>query len=130
MRHLKRASSVVGHGFAAWLCAALIVYAADALPEAAREAVRFAALAGAFWTSFSLYYERPDPVHPMAAAVLTLAFLAALDLALIARYYLNPMDLFKSFWDWQLPALVVLATILAAGRRKPAQARVRVLQNR
>lgn len=124
MRQLKRAGAAAGHGFAAWLCAALIVYAASALPEYAKEATRFSAIAGAFWTAFRLYFlVQDDPVHPLAAAALALGVVAAIDAVVLAPYYLHPMDIFKSFWDWQLPAAVAVAAVWAAGRRaepKPA----------
>lgn len=111
---------MIGYGFTAWLLAALVVYAAPP--------TRYAAIGGVFWTVFRFYFLRPDPMHPAAAAVLTLGIVAGIDLALIAPYYLHPMDLFASFWDWQLPALIALGAILAAGKRPPGP--VRVLQNR
>jgi hypothetical protein len=123
VRQVKRASSAVGYGFTAWLMAALVVYAAPPM--------RYSAIALVFWFVFRLYYETDEPLHPAAAGAITIAFVAAMDLALVAPYYLHPMDLFKSFWDWQLPALIVVAAIAAAGRRRrDAEQPVRVLQNR
>lgn len=131
MRQFKRAGSVVGYGFAAWLSAALIVYAASALPGYARDAVRYAAIAGTFWTVFRLYFAgRPDPFHPLAAGALAVAAVAGIDLALLAPYYLHPMDLYKSFWDWQLPALVALGAIWSAGWGRPKPALTKPLRAR
>ncbi len=125
MRTLARLVAAVGYTFAAWAAAALIVYAGSRLqPRPLLIAYRCAAVACAFSSVFSLYFRRGDRLPPAAAAAVALAFLVGLDTALLGPYFLHATDFMRSFWDWQLPAAIVAATVSGTGwlARKPARA--------
>ncbi len=122
-----RVLTTLVYGFSAWMASGLLVYAgAHATRPSA--ALRCAALAAGFLGVFRLYFRRPDSLRPWPAAGVTLALIAGLDGALLVPHLPRASDLFLSFWDWQLPALVVIGSILAAGagaspRTKPQQGR-------
>lgn len=111
----------VGYTFAAWLFAALLIYAAGArLARPWSVAARCFGLLVTFGPVFSLYFRGTRPLSPRAAALTAVGFIAVLDLALVAPHLPRPADLFLSFWDWPAPAALVAATVYLAGKRAPA----------
>lgn len=122
---MKRAAARVvvaaGYAFAAWVLAALLIYAGAAwVPRRLTTAARLAALALTFAGVFRLYFRGAWPLPPAAASAVAVALIAALDLALIAPYFGGRRELLLSLWDWQAPAALVAATIYATGRRAAA----------
>lgn len=108
----------VGYTFAAWLFAGFFVDAGSrvVLAPRARLALRCAALLLCFVPVFRLYFARPDRLGPGAAAAVGLGFIALLDLLLLGRFSPRPFSFALSFWDWQLPALLVVGSIYVTGR--------------
>jgi hypothetical protein len=119
MALLLRIGAVAGYSFAAWLFAALLIYATAArLPAPWSVPARCAGLLATFGPVFSLYFRRARPLAPAAAALVAVGFLALLDLALVARHLPHAYDLYLRFWDWQLPAACAAGAIYAAGTRE------------
>lgn len=119
-----RVAAVLGYSFAAWLFAALLIYATAArLPAPWGVPVRCAGLLATFGPVFSMYFRRTRPLSPAAAALVTIGFLSLLDLVLVARHLQHAYDLYLRFWDWQVPAACVAATVYAAGLRERLAAR-------
>ena len=114
-----RVAAVAGYSFAAWLFAALLIYATAArLPALWGVPVRCAGLLATFGPVFAMYFRRARPLSPAAAALVALGFLSLLDLVLVARHLRHAYDLYLRFWDWQVPAACVAGTIYAAGKRE------------
>ena len=112
-------AAAAGYAFAAWLSAGLMVYAGHSVrPRGLQVAFHCAAVATAFGGVFSLYFRGRERLPPAAAAGLAVGLAALLDGALLSPYFLHPLDVFLSFWDWQLPALLAAAAVYAAGRNK------------
>jgi hypothetical protein len=121
MARIRQLAVAIGYTFAAWLFAALLIYATSArLQRPWSVAGRCAGLLVTFGPVFSLYFRGSRPLSPTAAAITAVALIALLDLRLVAPHLMRPGELFLSFWDWQLPALLVAATVYLAGRRAPA----------
>jgi hypothetical protein len=119
MRGLARILEVVSFTFGAWLLCGFAVYAGSSwLPKDGKTAFHYAMIIVMFASVFRLYFRRPDPVAPAAAAAVAIAFIALLDLLFLSPYYLHSYYVFMRFWEWQLPAMLVAAAIYGAGRRK------------
>ncbi len=114
-----RALIAVGYTFAAWLFAGFFIDAGYrvVLAESARVALHCGAVLLCFIPVFRLYFARPDRLAPGAAAALALSFIALLDVLLLGRFFARPYEFALSFWNWQLPALLVGASIYLTGRR-------------
>lgn len=118
MALLLRVAVVMGYSFAAWLFAALLIYATAArLPAPWGVPARCAGLLATFGPVFAMYFRRTRPIPPAAAALVAIGFLAALDLLLVARHLQHAYDLYLRFWDWQVPAACVAGSVYAAGKR-------------
>lgn len=117
MTWAARLAVALGYTFAAWLLAGMVVFAGTwAAPRSLNVAVHCAGVVAAFVPVFKIYYRRPVPLAPAAAAALAIGFIALLDLFLIAPYFIHKYDVYLSFWDWQLPAALVAASIYGTGR--------------
>ena len=118
MRNLIAVLEAACFTFAAWIASGFVTYAgASWFGRTWQVAFHCLAVLTVFLPLFRLYFKRPATLHPAAAAALALAFMAALDFAFVSPYFSHPRDLFLNFWDWQLPALLVIASVYAAGRR-------------
>lgn len=130
MTWAARLSVALGYTFAAWVLAATIVYAGtSAAPHALRTAVHCGGVVTAFIPVFRLYFRRPAPLSPGAAAGLAVGFIGLLDLYLIAPYFAHLYDVYLRFWEWQLPAALVAGSIYGTGLSARLQAQ-RILNQR
>jgi hypothetical protein len=119
----SRLAVAVGYTFAAWLLAAMLIYAGYAwLPRPWAAIAHWGGIVVTFVPVFRLYFRGPLPLPPALAAGVAVGFIALLDLYLVAPYFLHSYDLFLSFWDWQGPALIVAASVYLAGRASSERA--------
>lgn len=123
MEKLGQVGVAVGYSFAAWLFAALVVYAAASrLTKPWSVAAHCAGLLVTFGPVFTLYFRGPRPLPPLPAAGLAVGFVALLDVVLLSPHFMHVYDPFLSFWDWQLPAAFAAGSVYLAGRRAEAYA--------
>ena len=106
------------YGFGAWLASGVFVWLGYKLPwRTAQVAVHAGAVILCFYPALRAYFARPDAVGPTAAAGLIVAMIVALDITVVAPCFAGgSRAFFRSFWDWQLPAIVLIATIFLAAR--------------
>lgn len=117
MALLIRLAIAVGYTVAAWLFSAFLVYAGyQYLGVGAGLLIHNLAIPACFVWAFHLYYRGPDPLPPAAAAALAVALIAAIDAALLRDYFMDARELFQRFWDWQLPAASMFASVFLTGR--------------
>ena len=108
----------IGYTFSAWLACGFLVFAGykQLTSRVGQVLVHCFGIVVCFAPVFRLYFRRPDPLGPAAAAATAFFFIVALDIFLVARFFTHGTEFFKSFWDWQLPALVLVTTIYLSGR--------------
>ncbi len=117
MATAARLAVAIGYTFAAWVLAGMLIHAGyTELPHGLKIAVHCGGVLVTFVPVFRLYFRRPMPLAPAATAALAVTFIALLDLYLIAPHFLHVYDVYLSFWDWQLPAVIVAGSIYGAGR--------------
>lgn len=108
---------LVGYALAAWLASGVLVWAGYRfLGRAGQVAAHCGAVLVCFIPAFRLYFSRPDRLSPLAAASLTAGLIVFLDLAVVAPFVARRFDFFLSFWDWQLPAILLFGSIYLTGR--------------
>ena len=116
---MVRVFFALAYAFTAWLASAVFVFVGYRLPNRAAQIVLHSGgVLICFVPVFRAYFARPDCLPAPAVAGLTVGFIILLDIFVVSPAFLKgSLEFFRSFWDWQLPALFVIASILLAGRR-------------
>lgn len=101
----------------AWLASAVFVLIGYKLPNRAAQILfHSGGVLVCFVPVFKAYFARPGSLPAPAVAGLAVGFIIMLDICVVSPFFTKgSLEFFRSFWDWQLPALFVIGSILLSG---------------